>query len=183
MYESAMDAARRRAGLKPLSEAVKEDRRKELDALREKYGRPPKGKWRTAQVVGVRTFPGGESTDLQDKRDVTGWVYIAGAYDREKLVFVKIGYTGSKNPNTRVRNIAQGVPHDVRLLTAIRGCRALELSYHREFSRAHVKGEWFEPSGELLCRVDTLNADRDSWKPWWGQKKKRSKPPRHRTRR
>lgn len=170
---SAMDAARQRAGLKPLKEAIAEDKAKAKQELRARYGRPPKGEWRKNQVQSERAFPGRVTDDFGTPRTVTGWVYIAGAYDRGKLVHVKIGYTGSKNPNTRVKGVAQGVPYEVRLMAAVPGSRALELLYHREFYKVSVKGEWFEPSPDLLLRVETLNAQRNSWKPWWGKKKPR----------
>lgn len=128
--------------------------------------------WREEQKRGQRAFPGRVRGEAHSARDVTGWVYIAGAYDREKLVFVKIGYTSAKNPNTRVKAIAQGVPHRVELLAAIAGSPALELSYHREFYKAAVRGEWFEPSPDLLMRVETINARGDCWKLHWGKKKK-----------
>ncbi len=107
--------------------------------------------------------------DDQSVRDVTGWVYFAGAYDGDNLQFVKIGYTSAKNPNKRVDAVAEGVPHDVRLLAAVPGCLALEALYHREFSKWRVRGEWFRLSGELECRIDTINAMRG---PWYGKKKK-----------
>lgn len=167
MYESAMDAARRRAGLKPVAESLK-DERKAAAAWRRDNVKP--GKWRTDGEPSTRAFPG-KAAPLSDLGKV-GWVYIAGAYDREKLVFVKIGYTG-KSPPKRVRAIAQGVPHRVELLAAISGTRELELSYHREFYKASVRGEWFEPSPDLLARVETINMRGDRWKLHWGKKKPR----------
>lgn len=169
--KDAMDAARERAGLKPLAEAIKEDKQHKLQELRARYGRPPKGNWRKEREQAERSVPF-RSAPLSELGKV-GWVYIAGAYDREKLVFVKIGYTNAKNPNTRVRGVAQGVPHRVELLAAISGTRELEQAYHREFYKASVKGEWFEPSPELLLRVETINSRGDRWKLHWGKKKPR----------
>lgn len=117
----------------------------------------------------------GQVPDHENPLDVTGWVYFAGAYDREKLVYIKIGYTAAKNPNTRVSSIRQGTAHTVKLLAATPGCRALEVMYLVEFRRTHVKGEWFEPSPDLQVRIDTINARRDSWKPWYGRKKQKTR--------
>jgi len=97
-------------------------------------------------------------------------VYFAGAFERGKLVFVKIGYTGAANPNTRLTTIRQGVPHEVRLLAAVPGCLALEAKYHQEFRRTNARGEWFEPSPDIMMRVETILAMRGSWKPWYGKK-------------
>ncbi len=169
MFKDAMDAARERAGLKPLAEAMKEDKQKKLEELRARYGRPPKGQWRKDRERAERAVPFC-SAPLSELGKV-GWVYIAGAYDREKLVFVKIGYTNAKNPNHRVKQVAQGVPHRVELLAAASGTRELEQAYHREFYKAAVKGEWFEPSPDLLFRVETINARGDCWKATLGQEK------------
>lgn len=107
------------------------------------------------------------------ERDVTGWVYFAGAYDGNALVYVKIGYTSARNPHTRMRAIQQGVPHTVRLLAAVPGSMDLEALYHREFAKWNSRGEWFTPCGEIACRIDTINAMPGSWKPRYGTKGKR----------
>lgn len=165
-YEDPMDAARRRAGLKPMAEALAGESRASAQRRRENI-RP--GEWRKRQEIGNKLFPG--TSRAADEQE--GWVYIAGAFDREKLVFVKIGFTAAKNPNTRIKAIAQGTPHKVRLLAAIGGDRFLELQYHREFAIAHVKGEWFEPSPDVLTRVKTINSRGDSWRLHWGKRKPR----------
>lgn len=131
--------------------------------------------WRKDIAQGERVFPS-SFCSYEKVTDVTGWVYIAGAYDRERLVFVKIGYTSRKNPNARMRELQQGGPHEIKLLCATPGCRTLERSWMQEFRKAHVNGEWFEPSGYILARVDTINAMRNSWKPWWGKKAKTKRP-------
>ena len=131
-------------------------------------GKP--GKWRTEPERASRVFRAA-SPHINDAG--VGWVYIAGAYDREKLVFVKIGYTNGKNPNKRVRQIAQGVPHRVELLAAISGTRTLEAEYHQEFYKSSVRGEWFEPSPDLLCRVETINSRGDRWRLHWGKVRKK----------
>jgi hypothetical protein len=107
--------------------------------------------------------------------DVTGWVYFAGAYDRGRLVHVKIGYTAAKNPTSRIKTVGQGVPHEVRLLVAVPGCRTLELQYLAEFRRTHIKGEWFEPSGEIMTRVETLLARQGTWKPGHSSRRRRGR--------
>lgn len=89
--------------------------------------------------------------------DVTGVVYFFGAYEDGSLEFVKIGYTDSEDPFTRLKGIQQGVPFEMRLLAATAGCRTLELSYFEEFKATRVRGEWFRPSAEILGRVQTLN--------------------------
>lgn len=125
--------------------------------------------WRESKRQGEALFP---TIPLGDSSEVVGWVYIAGAYERDQLVFVKIGFTAAKNPHTRIKGIAQGTPHEVRLLVATTGTRMLELQYHREFHKSHVRGEWFAPTPEIMIRVETLMSRRDSWKPWWGKPKK-----------
>jgi hypothetical protein len=149
----AMNAARVRAGLKPI------DNRPERRTPKVTRGqRQREAACAELFPVQVRQVPPGERPG-----DVTGWVYFAGAHDRGKLVFIKIGYTAAKNPNRRLEGIAQGSAHEVKLLCAVRGCRALELTYLVEFRRTHVKGEWFEPSPDLMARIESLNARLDSW--------------------
>ena len=111
--------------------------------------------------------------DYQTIRDVTGWVYFAGAYEGDELKFVKIGYTSGRNPNHRVREVAEGVPQSIRLLAAVPGCLALEHHYHEEFAKWRERGEWFRPCGDILCRVDTIKAMPGSWKERYGTGKRR----------
>ncbi len=107
--------------------------------------------------------------DEEKATDVTGWVYFVGAYEGADLKFIKIGYTSRRNPNVRREEIGDGVPHETKLLVATPGCITLERQYHQEFSKWRARGEWFRPSGEIQCRVDTLLAMPGSWKPGFAQ--------------
>jgi hypothetical protein len=65
---------------------------------------------------------------------------------------IKIGF--SQNPWARMKEI--GNPE---LLATFDGCYADEKDLHGRFSKSRVRGEWFEPSPDLLALIDELRSN------------------------
>ena len=69
--------------------------------------------------------------------------------------FIKIGI--SSRVVERVYSILRsGPPHRLTVLAVIKGDRAMESGFHRRFSHAHILGEWFRPTPDLLNFITTL---------------------------
>lgn len=77
---------------------------------------------------------------------------------------IKIGY--SKDPVARFVSLQTGSAVQHRYLGNIPGTRETERTLHARFWGAHVRGEWFDPTPELLAYIDEhrFRADSD-WKP------------------
>jgi hypothetical protein len=74
---------------------------------------------------------------------------------------IKIGRTVC-DPMKRLSGIQANTPHEVRLLAIIANVgHAFEAELHERFSHLHIRGEWFEPSGELL---GFIASDATPWK-------------------
>jgi hypothetical protein len=67
---------------------------------------------------------------------------------------IKIG--SSKNPAKRLASLRTASPVPLNVLKVITGSRELELTYHDRFSSIRMKGEWFEPTAELLTFIQEL---------------------------
>jgi hypothetical protein len=70
---------------------------------------------------------------------------------------IKIGVS-SRDTMERVRSIDSGSPEPVRLLGVMAGLWAEERELHRRFRQ--VRGEWFEPTEDLLAYVATHTQSR-----------------------
>ena len=64
---------------------------------------------------------------------------------------IKIGKTD--NLKNRIRELRNASPYSLNLLKTIPGNN--ERKYHFKFKKYQIKGEWFEPSEELLKFIDT----------------------------
>ena len=70
---------------------------------------------------------------------------------------IKIGT--SSNLEARLyglRKPRKGVLHDIRLLVTTDGWLAKERAYHAHFTASRVKGEWFEPTPDILEEIELL---------------------------
>ena len=65
---------------------------------------------------------------------------------------IKIGFTDG-DPDKRKAELQTGSAAGLNLLFAMPGDRATEKAWHSKFSADRVHGEWFKPTGELLCRI------------------------------
>lgn len=84
------------------------------------------------------------------RRRASGFVYAVQAVEGRKLV--KFGFTRG-DPEKRLRHLQTGSPVELRLLCAVPGWPADETRLQRGFAEIRVRGEWFEPSPELLALV------------------------------
>lgn len=75
------------------------------------------------------------------RRDNGSVYFVLQDFEKERLGLVKVGY--AQNPETRVRELQTGSPHELRLLAHWPAPRALEGWVHSELSRFHIRGEWF----------------------------------------
>lgn len=70
---------------------------------------------------------------------------------------IKIGY--SVNYRRRHRQLSTAAPGKLVLLATEPGTMTTESNRHFEFSASHVKGEWFNPTPELLTHIKSLNTN------------------------
>lgn len=71
---------------------------------------------------------------------------------------IKIGYTA--NLSKRFKAIAQGMPQEIKLLTAFNGTEENERWLHAKFQKHRVSGEWFKPSSSLLSLIRYLQGSK-----------------------
>ncbi len=81
-----------------------------------------------------------------------GWVYFASALGTD---FVKIGFT-SQYPKVRLREMQVGCPHEIAISKAVPAFQFSEQCYHQAFWDSHVRGEWFNASGQLSQYMDAI---------------------------
>lgn len=67
---------------------------------------------------------------------------------------VKIGYTD--NVKLRLSNLQVSCPHRLIIMKTIDGSFAFESSFHRVFSKDHIRGEWFSWSLKLQQFIDNI---------------------------
>lgn len=65
---------------------------------------------------------------------------------------IKIGCTVL--PRSRVQNLQVANPRELRLLGLMDGGTEQEDSLHDEFRETRVRGEWYEPTPELLAGIE-----------------------------
>ena len=85
---------------------------------------------------------------------------------------IKIGITDWKHRNRRLRQLQTGSPDKLYPLGYIIGGRKKEKWLHRKFKHAHVRGEWFRPTLDLLWFILWRAREWDIeplplWKRWW----------------
>ena len=68
--------------------------------------------------------------------------------------YIKIGI--ANNPKGRLAGMQVHCPYLLRLLATSTGGRKVEKELHRRFHDAHVRGEWFRPTPELLAFIEAL---------------------------
>lgn len=78
----------------------------------------------------------------------TMWVYFIQAGDSGPI---KIG--SSNSPTTRLSELQIGSALDLRLLRQLPGTADDERALHARFAAHRIRGEWFEPSPEVLEEV------------------------------
>ena len=65
---------------------------------------------------------------------------------------IKIGY--SDNVRNRLSDLQISSPHELTILTICEGGIELEKELHNKFNDYYVRGEWFNPSEELINYVN-----------------------------
>ncbi len=70
---------------------------------------------------------------------------------------IKIG--SSTNVNQRLNALQSASPEKLRLLVSINDNKdnSLEKQLHSKFAKDRIRGEWFNPSTELMYIIDSLN--------------------------
>ena len=69
---------------------------------------------------------------------------------------IKIGFTTSP-PHLRMSYLQTGCPLKLRLLGSLPGTDAAERKLHRRFEKWWIRGEWFEPTDELMRLVKSAS--------------------------
>lgn len=83
-----------------------------------------------------------------------GTIYFIQAGDTSGPV--KIGYT--KNLAAVRKSCAQTYNHmELHVLAEASGTRDQEKALHKRFERANIRGEWFEPSPEILELISAIS--------------------------
>lgn len=65
---------------------------------------------------------------------------------------IKIGY--SDNVRRRLSDLQVTSPHELSILTICEGDIELEKELHNKFNDYYVRGEWFNPSEELISYIN-----------------------------
>ena len=69
---------------------------------------------------------------------------------------VKIGK--AKNPRSRLRELSTGSPYVLKLLAAVDWHDSNERLLHQYLRFYRLRGEWFEPSDEVLTVVERMES-------------------------
>jgi hypothetical protein len=77
----------------------------------------------------------------------------------ESVGHIKIGWHAGTDAAERVRELQVGSPVKLTLLGTMPGERETEADLHRQFSHAHVHGEWFRAVPELLNFIGNKGED------------------------
>lgn len=97
------------------------------------------------------------------------------------IYFIQVGDDGpvkiglADDPYRRLVALQCASPFELRLLGGFEGGRGEELKLHKMFAHARIRGEWFEPTEELLAfvlehdldevRAAVLQAWMQNWDP------------------
>ena len=65
---------------------------------------------------------------------------------------IKIGY--SDNIRSRLSDLQTSSPHELSILTICEGGIEVEKELHDKFNNYYVRGEWFNPSEELISYIN-----------------------------
>lgn len=118
----------------------------------------------------------------EDEHNGNNWIYIIELDLRKVLssranlpTVVKIGHSATKDPTTRIRNIARGLPWGVDVLAILPGTLEMEKNLHKKFNHCNTRigaiptdfqsgTEWYDKSRhdimDLLSKLDELR-DKD----------------------
>jgi hypothetical protein len=69
---------------------------------------------------------------------------------------IKIGF--STDPDRRIKTLRTAMSEELIVLKVVKGSRQLEKTLHDQFSEINRRGEWYEPTTELLEFVSGLEA-------------------------
>lgn len=81
-----------------------------------------------------------------------GWVYFIRSGARGPI---KIGTT-IHAPHSRARGLQTGNPEELHVIAAVRGGPELEARLHGRFATSHLRGEWFNPTQELVAFIEGI---------------------------
>lgn len=76
------------------------------------------------------------------------------------LYFIRCGERGpikigiADNPGARMAGLQVAHFLELRLMGTIAGGAEAEKAWHARFAKARIRGEWFEPTAELLAAID-----------------------------
>lgn len=76
------------------------------------------------------------------------------------IYFIRAGEDGpikigkANNPTRRIFNLQIGHPEKLHLLAVIDGSDSAESDLHAKFSSSWLRGEWFNPSPEILSLIE-----------------------------
>lgn len=81
------------------------------------------------------------------------WVYFVQAGEGGPI---KIGK--AMNPSQRIGNLQVGNPHEVKLLHCLPDTGCTEGRIQGIFEESHLRGEWYNPTPDLLEFIDALKS-------------------------
>ena len=84
-----------------------------------------------------------------------GFVYFVQSGDGGPI---KIGLSCPQGWLTRLSHMQTGNPAELRLLRTVRGDKSVEAKLHKQFKDSRIRGEWFEPTPELLALATPVAA-------------------------
>jgi hypothetical protein len=92
----------------------------------------------------------------QPRQDTAGWCYVYFVSDGAAI---KIGR--AVDVVARLRALQVSHPQPLELLATWLSHRSIEGLLHRRFHTSRLKGEWFQPTPDLLTLIDGIKAGRD----------------------
>ena len=93
------------------------------------------------------------STD--SRHDPKGFIYFVQGKPGTPI---KIGFT-LNDLQQRLKGLQTSSPEELRPLVLVPGVTTEERALHKYFSKYHMRGEWFEPSHEILNVIEKLKSD------------------------
>ena len=73
---------------------------------------------------------------------------------------VKIGYT-KKDPDARMASLQTGSHDKLKLIGHRSGSTIKERELHQTFDKSRIRGEWFEPTSNLLGFINAKSLQED----------------------
>lgn len=142
-------------------------RRADAEATRKRLARRSEERRELVEKIAYQAAV--EAIDQFDRRSVAREANLRtrerlGLRSDQKVYFIQAGSDGpikigcARDVIKRRGQLQISHPSALRILLTIPGNQALEAELHVKFAAAHVRGEWFSPTAELLAFIEAEQA-------------------------